>query len=124
MNITTQNSPFVRAPQAQAPASKNVTLSGGDGFDFDDLKETMTWGSLGAVPAIGAVSNFTIFALTGIAHQKEASNAAFLGMGANVLGTGALITGLIIGNTATTMVGGGLLLASGVASGYAVNKNN
>jgi hypothetical protein len=100
------------------PAGDSVTLSSSSS-NFD-LQQTLTWGGLGAVPAIGAVSNFTAGIMTGIAGQKGQSDAALLGMASNVLGTGALITGLLIGSTPTTAVGAALLVASGVAGGYAI----
>ena len=132
MNISTSpNASTLRARPAQsatkpesAPASADsVTLSGRPSSSID-LKETLTWGLAGAVPGLGAVSNFTIGALTLVSGQKKASDTALMGLGANLLGTGALVTGLIIGNTATSLIGGGLLMASGVAAGYSINQNN
>lgn len=124
MNITTSmSSPFLRP---QAPRAASTTEGPGlpsESFTFSgdsdiNLKDGITWGLIGAVPALGAVSNFTIGAVTGIAGQRRASGAAIGGLYANVLGTGALIAGAIIGNTPTTLIGGGLLLASGIAGGY------
>lgn len=130
MNIQTSlNSPFIGSRPVKASSLPTIAASGpsdsftlSSGSDFD-LKEAVTWGGLGAVPALGAVSNFVIGAVTGVAQQKRASNAAFSGMLANVVGTATLVTGLIIGNTPTSLVGGGLLLASGAAGAYSVNQN-
>lgn len=132
MNITTSlNSPLVRPTGARAAEgakpsavpSESFTLSGGSESNFR-WSDALKMGAVGAVPALGAVSNFTVGAITGLAGQREASGAAVAGLYANVIGTGALIAGAIIGNTPTTLVGGGLLLASGFAGGYAAGKTD
>jgi hypothetical protein len=129
MNIsTTPNSSFVRPyvtkvlASAEMPAaSDSVTLSSGA---QSNLKETVTLGLAGAVPGVGALSNFYVAYMTGLNRNNEASKTAFRGMLANVFGTGALVTGLLFGNSPTTMVGGGLLLASGLAGAYSVSQPN
>lgn len=116
LSITDRPSFERPAPASAAPADA-VTL--GSGSDFD-VVQGLKYGAMGAVPALGAVSNFAILGVTGFSGQDKQAKAAFWGVAANVLGTGALVTGMIIGNNATSLVGAGLLAGSGVAGAYAV----
>ncbi len=113
--------PAVAKESFEAPASgDSFTLSS---FDFQDAKTALQFGGLGVIPGVGAVSNFVAGMVTGIARQENASTVAFGGMLANVAGTGALITGLLIGSSTTSTIGAGLLVASGVAGGSAAVMN-
>lgn len=115
---------FASVESAPAAPADSVVLGSQTKDIRFDLGDAITWGAIGAVPALGAVSNFTIGAVTAVAGQKSQSSAAFWGMTANVLGTGALVTGLLIGSNTTTMAGAGLLVGSGLAGAYGAGRGD
>lgn len=75
----------------------------------------------GAVPLVGAITNFAGMIGTGSNGDQRLASASLAGAAANLLGTGSLVAGLLTGTNVATMVGLSLLGASAVVSGIATS---
>jgi hypothetical protein len=124
MQILTGTQPtqtLARAPRAQAAPSvavetpaDSVTLSSSFASDMGKVGFV---GLASATPLVGAVSNFAAMIGAGVSNRQGLAYANLAAAGANVVGTGALITSFFTGSSTATNIGLGLLGASGLAGG-------
>lgn len=110
------------APQARSPQASEVKKESGstDSVQLSDRhngpSEILMAGGMGAIPGVGAFANLAGLIGAGASGKMGMARLGLAGGAANLIGTGAAVTGLLIGNSAATYAGLGLLAASGVSA--------
>lgn len=100
------------SPKQESPSADSFTFGGG----YNDAKEIVLAGGMGFVPVVGAVANFAGLIGAGVNNKIGLSYLGLVGSAVNLIGTGAAVTGLLIGNSTATYAGLGMLGASGVSA--------
>jgi hypothetical protein len=105
--------------QVRNEASDGTVAAQQDGFSLSERvqQSPVAWTIAGAVPGIGAVTNFIGMFGAGINDKDGLSYAGLGGAVANLAGTASLAGGLLTGNSTATNVGLSLLAGSAVTAG-------
>jgi hypothetical protein len=109
-NGTRLSQNYKAAPKTEGQAD-SVTLG------YNDAKDVGLMTGAGFLPGVGAVANFMAMVGAGVNNKETLSWMNLAGAGANVAGTAAAATGLLIGNSTATYVGLALLGVSGITAG-------
>ena len=109
-----QNRPAPIAKSEPGPQDQ-VTF----GSSNNSLGGAAFFGVGGAIPVLGAATNFGIGIQASVNDNSSAGAAAGYGALANLLGTGTTVLGLTFGSGTAVKVGLGLLGASAAAGAYA-----
>ena len=110
-----------RAPSLRPKSSEQPVSQIPEPLPTDYL-QVAKWALAGSVPLVGAGANFFEGTMAAVASKNELTVPAMVGVGANILGSAGLLTGLLAGSPITSCVGVGLLAVSGAVSGWTVSK--
>lgn len=105
--------------QVRSEVSEATVAAQQDGFSLSErVKQSpVAWTIAGAVPGVGAVTNFAAMLGAGINDEEGLSYAGLGGVAANLVGTASLAGGLWTGNSTATNVGLSLLAGSALTAG-------
>lgn len=110
----TQNRPAPQ-PKAEPETQDQVTF----GSSNNSLGGAAFFGIAGAVPLLGAATNFGIGIQGSVNDSPSAGGAGGYGAIANLVGTGTTVLGLTFQSGTAVKIGLGLLGASAAAGAYA-----